>query len=196
MYEGQQVVEAIFRQTGERIRPKVANIDFNREGVFYFVGTPDTYEGVRNLLALYGVKPDTDPLEAAVILPVNPATGESAGKSGTGLVKPPADNYDDLDDLSDIKALKAQNTDGRTADSASAATGSGEAQDQSAGMQPASAADLQHRSDADSAPRSAERAASGGEHQLRTEASTAESNPIQSGINTVAEDDDADFDFT
>lgn len=189
MYEGQQVVEAIFRQTGERIRPKVANIDFNREGVFYFVGTPDTFEGVRNLLALHGVKPDVDPLAAAVILPVNPATGEMAGPAGTGQVKPPADTYSDLDDLSDIKALKAQNTDGRTADPAAAAPGSGEAPVQHASLQPAVGSDLQHRAGADSAPDSATRAASGSDHQLRTEAAAAE--PV-----AVAEEDDADFDFT
>lgn len=191
MFEGQQVIQAIFRQTSERKRPKVANIDFDREGNFHFVGTPDTYEGVRNLLALHGVRPDVDPLEAATIIPVNPATGESVGEAGTGKVKPPSENYNDLDNMDEIRALKAQKQNG-VADTAATAAGSGEAPVQHAGADSAAERDLLNGSAANPAPDSATRAASGGIDQLRPQTAAPES----ASVVVQQDDDDADFSFT
>lgn len=110
MYEGQQVLEAIFRQKvpeGKAPKPKIGVIEFDRNGIFHFVGNTDTFEGVRNFLAYHGVTPDADPLEAAVIIPADLVNGTAGGEAGTGKVKPPSDSFRDLDDLSDIKALKA-----------------------------------------------------------------------------------------
>lgn len=191
MFEGQQVIQAIFRQTSERKRPKVANIDFDKEGIFHFVGTPDTYEGVRNLLALHGVRPDADPLEAATIIPVNPATGESVGEAGTGKVKPPSQDYSDLDDMSEIRALKAQ-PHGTATEPATAAEGSGEAPVQHAGADSAAERDLLNGSAANPAPDSATRAASGGIDQLRPQTAT----PEPASVVVQTDDDDADFSFT
>src|SRR5579864_5970246 len=119
MFEGQQTIEAIFRWP-EGKRPKnIGVIEFDRDGTYHFVGSPETYEGVRNLLSFHGVKPDVDPLEGAGIIPANLKTGDESSPGPK--VTPPAEDYSDLDDLSDIKELKAKAN--VQADDAAAAAG-------------------------------------------------------------------------
>lgn len=102
MYEGQQIVEAIFRQkpSPRGIRRKIGNIDFDETGAFHFVGNPDSYEGVRGFLSFQGVEPDVDPLAAAVIIPADLKNGTSGGEGGTGKVRPPSETFSDLDNVS------------------------------------------------------------------------------------------------
>lgn len=111
MYEGQQIVEAIFRQKPDRIRRKIGNIEFDEQGVFHFVGNPDSYEGVRGILSFHAVFPDVDPLEAAVIVPADLKNGTSGGEGGTGKVRPPSETFTDLDNVSDF--VRQVKTDGQ-----------------------------------------------------------------------------------
>ncbi len=111
MYQGQQIVEAIFRQTSPNIRRKIGNIEFDANGAFHFVGNPDSYEGVRGYLAFQGVYPEQDPLEAAVIVPADLKNGTAGGEGGTGKVRPPSEVFTDLDDVSGF--VKAVRTDGK-----------------------------------------------------------------------------------
>lgn len=180
MYEGQQVIQATFRQTGPRMKPKIGIIEFDREGVYQFVGTPDSFEGLRNLLAFHGVKPDHDPLENSGIIPVNPATGEVDGEGGTGKATPPSEDYSDLDDLSEIKALKVESN---VEAPGSADTGNGgQPQNRGGAAQPTAGADLRHGVGADSDAGPTQGAPAGGVNVVGAEA-------------PVDDDDDADFSF-
>lgn len=175
MFEGQQTVQATFRVPEGKRMKNIGVIEF-RNGVFEFVGSPETYEGVRNLLAFHGVKPDYDPLADLAIIPVNLKTGEPQGDSGSGKVRPPADDYSDLDDLSDIKELKAKAAADGQADTATSAASDSRAS-QVRGERPVAETpgDLRHGSGADSDAGPAQRSDGGGDNQLRAETEVTDS---------------------
>lgn len=179
MYEGQEVVEAIFRQKvpeGKAPKPKIGSIEFDANGTFHFVGNTDSFEGVRNFLSYHGVTPDADPLEAAVIVPADLVNGTAGGEKGTGKVRPPSDGYRDLDDLSDIKALK------NVPPANPAPEGNRQPDLRGDGAQSGSAGDHVNRGGSDHPPAGSEGATAGGVNNVGSEAA-------------VAADDDADFNF-